>query len=160
TTHGIPKILDFGLAKVFDPAYAPTLAPEGPLTGRGVAVGTVSYMSPEQLRGEEVDVRTDLFSLGLVLYEMATGQRAFDGATSAMITDAILHDEPKAPRAIRAELSVRLEEVILKALEKDCALRYQSAADLRADLMRLKRQIPSGTAHATVSAPLSPATRR
>ena len=97
-----------------------------------------AYMSPEQLRGEELDGRTDLFSLGLVLYEMATGRAAFAGATSAVISAAILHTTPLKPRAIRPELPAGLESVILKAIEKDRHLRYQHASDIRVDLQRLK----------------------
>ena len=96
----------------------PTKLPDGALTEHGHTVGTVAYMSPEQLRGEDVDVRTDLFSLGLVLYEMATGQPAFGGATSAVISGAILHEQPRRPRQIRPALSARLEEIILKAPRK------------------------------------------
>ena len=157
TSHG-PKILDFGLAKamVYKPvagaSFQPTKLPEGALTEVGRAVGTVAYMSPEQLRGEDVDVRSDLFSLGLVLYEMATGQPAFGGATSAVISGAILHEQPRRPREIRPALSARLEEIILKALEKDRHLRYQHASEIRADLRRAKRD--------TESTPIVPVTRR
>jgi serine/threonine protein kinase len=98
------------------------------------------YMSPEQLRGESLDRRTDIFSLGLVLYEMATGRRAFDGPTTSVIAASILHKEPVPPRAQRPELRPVLESILLKALEKDRDLRYQSAADLRADLKRAQRE--------------------
>ena len=147
-----PKILDFGLAKA---APAPssagasqqaTLSPEALLTDPGSTVGTVAYMSPEQLRGEQVDARTDLFSLGLVLYEMATGTPAFGGATSAVVAAAVLHKDPMAPRQIRADLPARLEDIILKSLEKDRDIRSQSASELRADLKRLKREIASDPA--------------
>src|SRR5262245_48193613 len=157
TSHG-PKVLDFGLAKamVHEPAAGaslqPTKLPEGALTELGRAVGTVAYMSPEQLRGEDVDVRTDLFSLGLVLYEMATGQPAFGGATSAVISGAILHEQPRQPREIRPALSARLEEIVLKALEKDRQLRYQHASEIRADLHRAKRD--------TESTPIAAVTQR
>jgi eukaryotic-like serine/threonine-protein kinase len=139
-----PKILDFGLAKASDRAAAdaslqPTMSGSPLLTGPGSAVGTPAYMSPEQLRGQGVDARTDLFSFGLVLYEMATGRPAFNGATSAVIGAAILHDEPPAPRQVRASLPERLEAAILKAIEKDCGLRYQRASDIGADLRRMKR---------------------
>jgi serine/threonine protein kinase/Flp pilus assembly protein TadD len=141
------KILDFGLAKAMPrAATAPSLEPtrSSPLlTDAGSTVGTVAYMSPEQLRGEEVDTRTDLFSFGLVLYEMATGRPAFGGATSAVIAAAILHAEPPAPRAVRADLAERLEAVILKAIEKDRSMRYQHALDIRTDLQRLKRDTGS-----------------
>jgi len=137
------KILDFGLAKAslrqdFAASMQSTMA-SPVLTGSGSVVGTVAYMSPEQLRGEEVDARTDLFSLGLVLYEMATGRPAFAGATSAVIGAAILHEQPSPPRDVRPGLVERLNDVILKAIEKDRGLRYQHASDLRADLQRLKR---------------------
>lgn len=135
-----PKILDFGLAKSVAPAMAAqTTVAAGLVTQPGVTVGTLAYMSPEQLRGEELDARTDLFSLGLVLYEMATGRPPFAGLTGVMIAAAILHDTPPAPRAVRSDLPERLEDIIVKSLEKDRRLRYQSAADLRADLQRAKR---------------------
>ncbi len=139
-----PKILDFGLAKIAASSVAAvsdeaTRAGDAQLTDPGATVGTVAYMSPEQLRGETLDARSDLFSLGLVLYEMATGRPAFTGATSAMISAAILHETPASPRALRADLPARLEEVILKALEKDRTVRCQSASELRADLKRFAR---------------------
>ncbi len=139
------KILDFGLAKATLPqAATPSMQPTTALlTDLGSTVGTVAYMSPEQLRGEDVDSRTDLFSFGLVLYEMATGRPAFGGATSAALAAAILHEEPRAPRQLRAELPERLEGVILKAIEKDRELRYQHASDIRNDLQRLKRDTDS-----------------
>ncbi len=129
-----PKILDFGLAKAAAPAasvgsFGPTRSADALLTGDGVTVGTVAYMSPEQLRGEPLDARTDLFSLGLVLYEMATGRPAFGGATSAIISGAILHEEPVAPRQIRGDLPTRLDDTILKALEKNREDRCQTAAE-------------------------------
>lgn len=144
-----PKILDFGLARTIEPAGAaaadvtasPTLA-AAPLTEAGVAVGTIAYMSPEQLRGETLDARTDLFSLGLVLYEMATGRRAFAGTTNAMTSVAILHDQPAAPRQFRPELPPRLEQAILTLLEKDRDVRTQTAAELRAELTRITRELP------------------
>src|SRR2546422_3525239 len=143
-----PKVLDFGLAKAAAPAVGvasigPTRSADALLTDEGVTVGTVAYMSPEQLRGEPLDARTDLFSLGLVLYEMATGRPAFTGATSAIISGAILHEEPVAPRQIRGDLPARLDDIILKALEKNREDRYQTAGDVRADLRRLKRDIDS-----------------
>ncbi len=146
-----PKILDFGLAKTTPLAgdgksEQPTLSPTPDLTDPGVTVGTVPYMSPEQLRGEALDARTDLFSFGLVLYEMATGRPAFAGPTSAVISAAILHQTPVAPRQIRAALPARLEDVILKTLEKDPDVRCQSASELRADLKRLKRDVDSDRA--------------
>ena len=144
-----PKILDFGLARATESAATvesgntafETLAAQSPLTDVGVAVGTASYMSPEQLRGEPLDARTDLFSLGLVLYEMATGRRAFPGATSAMITAAILHEDPDAPRQIRPDLPARLEQAILTLLEKDREVRTQTASELRAELTRMRREL-------------------
>ena len=139
TTRGIVKILDFGLAKTLEGDADITRGVDEALTVAGTTFGTVAYMSPEQLRAEPLDVRTDLFSLGLVLYEMATGQRAFAGTTSAVVAAGILHQQPPAPRTLREELPPRLEETILKALEKDRALRCQSAAELRADLTRVKR---------------------
>ena len=138
TSRGQPKILDFGLAKAVDGSNETTRVAD-PQTGPGAAAGTVMYMAPEQLRGDELDGRTDIFSLGLVLYEMATGQRAFDGATTAVVAAAILAHEPSAPHEIRPDLHPQLEQIILKALEKDRGLRYQSAAELRTDLKRLRR---------------------
>ena len=154
TGHG-PKILDFGLAKalVREPAAGASMQStdlvEGGLTEHGQTVGTVAYMSPEQLRGEDLDARTDLFSLGLVLYEMATGQPAFTGGTSAMISAAILHESPRPPRQIRPALSARFEVIILKAIEKDRRLRYQHASEIGADVRRAKRDSESS---ATASA--------
>jgi tRNA A-37 threonylcarbamoyl transferase component Bud32/tetratricopeptide (TPR) repeat protein len=141
TSRG-PKILDFGLAKT-DPrvpshSAAEELEDRALLTEAGSAVGTLAYMSPEQLRGEEVDARTDLFSLGLVLYEMATGRPTFVG-NSAVVGAAILHEQPVPPRTIRLDLPEGFQQVVLKALEKDRDLRYQTAADIRADLQRQKR---------------------
>ena len=142
-----PKILDFGLAKTMPAAAAETVLQTRPpgalLTEPGSTVGTVAYMSPEQLRGLDVDARSDLFSFGLVLYEIATGRPAFAGETGAVISAAILHQEPAAPRAVRGDLPPRLDDIILKTLEKDRDDRYQTAADLRADLRRLKRELES-----------------
>jgi TolA-binding protein/predicted Ser/Thr protein kinase len=150
TARGQAKILDFGLAKLGPASGASaaladvTSAPTTVLTTVGTSLGTVAYMSPEQACGEELDARTDLFSFGLVLYEMATGQRTFTGATTALIFDAILNREPKAPMELNASVPAELERVIAKALEKDRRLRYQTAADLRADLERVKRERDSG----------------
>jgi serine/threonine protein kinase len=146
TTRGVVKILDFGLAKSLQESDADvTRAVEEALTVAGTTLGTVAYMSPEQLRAEPLDVRTDLFSLGLVLYEMATGQRAFPGHTSAVVAAGILNQQTPAPRTLRPDLPERLEETILKTLEKDLSVRCQSAAELRADLTRVKRGGSSGS---------------
>jgi serine/threonine protein kinase/Tol biopolymer transport system component len=154
----VPKILDFGLAKVTaGTAAAAATALEtragSMLTDPGSTVGTVAYMSPEQLRGDDLDPRTDLFSLGLVLYEMATGRPAFSGATKAVIAAAILDQEPVPPRQLRPDIPARLEDIVLKALEKDRDVRYQTASDLRADLRRVKRELESRHGHTTAPAP-------
>lgn len=142
-----PKILDFGLAKAaVGPAATsdlPTRSAGVLLTDSGVTIGTVAYMSPEQLRNLDLDARTDLFSLGMTLYEMATGRPAFCGETGAVISAAILHGAPERPRGLRPALPVHLEDLLLKALEKNREDRYQTAADLRADLRRLKREFDS-----------------
>ena len=139
TSRGVPKILDFGLTKALETPDDVTRQNDATLTGLGTTLGTVAYMSPEQLRGEALDARTDLFSLGLVLYEMATGQRAFSGTTSAVVSAGILGYDAPPPRSLRPDLPARLEDTILKAIEKDRNLRSQSAAEIRADLMRIKR---------------------
>lgn len=150
TKLGNAKILDFGLAKVV-PAGAGVGASEMPtatagelLTSPGATMGTMAYMSPEQARGEELDARTDLFSFGTVLYEMATGTKAFSGRTAAVVYDGILNRTPAPPSQVNPALPSKLEEIIDKALEKDRKLRYQSATDIRTDLLRLKRGIDSG----------------
>src|SRR5579863_1622948 len=151
TARGQVKVLDFGLAKLTRPEVtAETIGttldspPPAHLTSPGATVGTIAYMSPEQARGEELDTRSDLFSLGTVVYQMATGKLPFAGATSAVVFHAILELDPVPPVQVNSTLPLKLDEIIGKALEKDRDLRYQSAADLRGDLKRLKRDTESG----------------
>jgi eukaryotic-like serine/threonine-protein kinase len=150
TERGHVKILDFGLAKLLPTGGAvnlsamPTASELEQVTRLGTAIGTMRYMSPEQVRGEELDARTDLFSFGVVLYEIVTGVLPFRGETSGVIAEAILNRRPIAPVRLNPDLFPKLEEVINKALEKDRTLRYQSAADIRTDLQRLKRDTTSG----------------
>jgi serine/threonine protein kinase len=148
TAIGQAKILDFGIAKLLAENHAeavstsaPTAAEKASLTAAGTAIGTMAYMSPEQVRGEELDVRTDLFSFGLVLYEMATGRQAFSGSTSGVILEAILNRAPIAPVQLNPSVPQGMERIIYKLLEKDRRFRYQSAVDLRSDLERLKRDL-------------------
>jgi len=152
TERGQTKILDFGLAKQsLEPdVVAFTAAPtEAMLTSPGTTMGTAAYMSPEQARGENLDARTDLFSLGVVLYEMATRQQAFGGTTSAVLFDAILNRDPTPPQQINPEVPVRLQEILGRLLEKDRDVRYQTASDLRAALKGLLRTSSSGPSSTT-----------
>ena len=160
THRSLAKVLDFGLAKLL-PQWRPVggMATAGPtedaLTSPGLAMGTVAYMSPEQARGEELDARTDLFSFGAVLYEMATGRPAFGASTTGAIFGAILYEAPLSPCRLNLELPAELEHIITKALEKDRDVRYQVAAEMRADLKRLRRETESGRSAAR-AVPLEP----
>jgi Tol biopolymer transport system component len=159
TAHRQAKILDFGVAKLtVGPEPAPPKPAQGSalqepatlsidpeqLTFPGSPIGTAAYMSPEQMRGEALDTRTDIFSFGVVLYEMATGRQAFAGETSSEVQQAILRQQPVSPKSLKPDLPAKLEEIIKRALEKDRELRYQHASDLRAELQRLKRDTGSG----------------
>ena len=159
TQRGDAKVLDFGLAKLtqeqteVDSKMPTAQVLEDPLTSPGTALGTVAYMSPEQARGEELDARTDLFSFGIVLYEMATGSLPFKGSTTGVVFDEILNKPPTAPVLLNPELPEELDRITNKALEKDTKLRHQTASDLRSDLMRLRRDSDSGQLAVSTAAP-------
>jgi serine/threonine protein kinase/tetratricopeptide (TPR) repeat protein len=170
TKRGHAKILDFGLAKYVPPKALASMAgvlqtrslvciPEEHLTGPGTVLGTVPYMSPEQVRAMDLDGRTDLFSFGVVLYEMATGTLPFQGASLGLVTEAILHGNPVAPMRVNPDIPPALQELIHRALEKDSALRYQHAADMRAELQRLKRDSESGRRAGEEEVPMPTASR-
>ena len=153
TTDGHTKVLDYGIAKLeaepkSDPDAATALQ-SGQLTSTGLVIGTAGYMAPEQARGRKVDVRADIFSLGAVLYELATGTAPFAGETTAIVFGRLLNEQPTPVRTLNSALPEEFQTVVLKALEKDPAFRYQAARDLRVDLKRLQRGTATGTAPPT-----------
>jgi eukaryotic-like serine/threonine-protein kinase len=155
TRRGALKVLDFGVAKLSQSSRGDldaTLAPTDQLTSMGTTIGTVSYMSPEQARGQEIDTRSDVFSAGVVLYEMATGQLPFKGATVATIFEGLLTRQPAAPSSIKDGVPPEFDQIVFRAVEKDRELRYQGAADLRAELKRLKRARDTGQVSAVATA--------
>jgi serine/threonine protein kinase len=166
TRRGLAKVLDFGVAKVMAETSVTSsrdsTVGDQHLTGPGAMVGTIGYMSPEQVRAQHLDARTDLFSFGAVLYEMATGRMPFEGASPGEVCGAILHTQATAPSQVNQQVPPELERIILKALEKDREVRYQHASELRADLRRLKRDTETG--QAAVAQPLpgipTPSVRR
>src|SRR5262249_34192311 len=158
TGHGSAKVMDFGLAEISVlgggdvHGLATTVDSENRLTSPGSLVGTIAYMSPEQVRGKPLDARSDLFSFGAVLYEMSTGALPFQGETSGVMFDAILNCAPTPPLTVNPHLPPKLGEAVIKCLDKDRSLRYQHASEIRADLLRLKRD--------TESFPLASSSRR
>jgi tetratricopeptide (TPR) repeat protein len=154
TRRNTIKVLDFGVAKLSESGRADpgaTLAAGDQLTTIGTTIGTIAYMSPEQARGQEIDARSDLFSVGVVLYEMAAGQLPFQGATAASIFEGLLTKQPSPPSVIKIGLPAEFDRIVMKALDKDREMRYQTASDLRGDLKRLKRSIESGATASAVT---------
>src|SRR5580698_1432168 len=170
TTRGQAKLLDFGLAKLAQTTENTATVPNGAMTSPGSTIGTVAYMSPEQVRAEELDPRTDLFAFGCVMHEMATGAMAFSGSSSGVIFEAILNRMPPPASSLNPAISPKLDELIAKSLEKERDMRYQTAAELRGDLKRIKRGLESSrtrsattsgySSMSTISAPSAPAPKR